>query len=246
MTSSIATPLMAAAILFSLTGCSASQGKPPPPPGGGGGGSDVNESTFAGSGSHQIRGEVWVDNWFALWVNGDKLLEDSVPITTERSFNAESFTFSADAPYTFAFEFRDFMENETGLEYIGTGRQQMGDGGAIAQFTDMASGQTIAATDGNWRCLVVQHAPVDASCASASNPSAGSGACAQQVVSRPSGWQSPDFDDSGWQKATVHSAGEVGPKDGYNRIRWSGAAKLIWGSDLKKDNILLCRMTVGG
>ena len=33
--------------------------------------------------------EVWADNWFALYVNGKKVGEDSVPITTERSFNSE-------------------------------------------------------------------------------------------------------------------------------------------------------------
>ena len=77
---------------------------------------------------------MWVDNWFRLFANGAPLLEDSVAYRTERSFNAERFTFNADLPLTLAFEFRDFMQNETGLEYIGTRRQQLGDGGAIAQF----------------------------------------------------------------------------------------------------------------
>ena len=41
--------------------------------------------------------EVWADNWFAMYI-GDKLvLEDSVSITTERSFNAESFGFNDNA-----------------------------------------------------------------------------------------------------------------------------------------------------
>lgn len=212
--------------------------KPKPPAGG----SDVNETTLATPGATAITGEVWVDNWFALWVNGAALIEDSVPITTERSFNAERVTFNADRPITFAFEFKDFMENATGLEYIGTRRQQMGDGGAIAQFA--AGGQTIAVTNGDWKCLVVQHAPVETSCEGARDPKVDTGACAQEVTAYPDGWQDPGFDDSAWPQASVHSAQDVGPKDGYDRITWDPAAKIIWGPDLERDNTLLCRLTV--
>jgi hypothetical protein len=35
-----------------------------------------------------FQAEVWADNWFALYVNGKKVGEDSVPITTEKSFNS--------------------------------------------------------------------------------------------------------------------------------------------------------------
>ena len=33
-----------------------------------------------------FQAEIWADNWFALYVNGKKVGEDSVPITTEKSF----------------------------------------------------------------------------------------------------------------------------------------------------------------
>lgn len=152
------------------------EGPPPPRPGDGGappprsGGEDLHESTPVTSGAVPVTGEVWVDNWFRLSINGKLLLEDSVPITTERSFNAERFEFRANLPMTIAIELRDFMENETGLEYIGSRRQQMGDGGAIAQFRETSSGKLLEATDGDWRCLVVQSAPADASCAREKNP----------------------------------------------------------------------------
>jgi hypothetical protein len=42
----------------------------------------------------------------------------------------------------------------------------------------------------------------------------------------------------------VHSAHDVGPKDGYDMVRWSSQAKLIWGPDLHQDNILYCRATL--
>jgi hypothetical protein len=206
-------------------------------------GREVNVSDAGGSGAQAITAQIWVDNWFALSVNGSPLLEDSTPYNTERSFNAEQVTFRADLPLTVAFEFRDFMENDTGLEYIGSGRQQMGDGGAIAQFFDTASGAVIGVSDADWKCLVVHHAPVSTSCESASSPVVGQGDCASQITSAPANWTAPGFDDSSWASATEHSERAVSPKDGYDQISWNSKAELIWGTDLERDNIVLCRAT---
>jgi hypothetical protein len=87
--------------------------------------------------------DVWADNWFEMRINGAQVAEDSVPITTERSFNAESFEFVANRPFVIGLVAKDFKENDSGLEYIGTGRQQMGDGGVIVQIKD-GSGATVA------------------------------------------------------------------------------------------------------
>lgn len=203
---------------------------------------DLNEVTVPGNGSENITAEIWVDNWFSLWVNGEKIAEDATPYHTERSFNAERIHFTADRPLSVAIELRDFMQNDTGLEYIGTRRQQMGDGGAIFQFFDEA-GALIGASNASWRCHVAQHAPVNPSCAAESDPKEGIGACAS-VTDSPEGWQAPGFDDSAWPNAVVHSAHDVGPKDGYDMVRWSSQAKLIWGPDLHQDNILYCRATL--
>jgi len=54
--------------------------------------------------------DVWADNWFQLNVDGVIVAEDSVPITTERSFNAESFTFDAEPPFTLGLIAKDFKE----------------------------------------------------------------------------------------------------------------------------------------
>jgi len=78
--------------------------------------------------------DVWADNWFEMRVDGVQVAEDSVPITTERSFNAESFSFEAEPPFVVGLIAKDFIENDTGLEYIGSRRQQMGDGGVILQM----------------------------------------------------------------------------------------------------------------
>jgi hypothetical protein len=186
-----------------------------------------------------------VDNWFALFVNGLLLYEDSTAYNTERSFNGERITFNADLPITVAFEFRDFMETETELEYIGERKQQMGDGGAIAQFID-ASGGVLGVTDASWRCLIAQHAPIDPSCADANDPQVGEGACAANTADVSADWTAVDFDDSDWVGATVHTEADVGPKDGYDDIDWDRSAELIWGENLKQENIVLCRATIGG
>lgn len=188
--------------------------------------------------------ELWVDNWFEMYVNGDKILEDSVPITTERSFNAETATFDAKLPLTIAIMAKDFKENDTGLEYIGTNRQQMGDGGLIFQVKDTTTGEVIAVSDQTTRCLVIHRAPLDRACANENNPVAGQGACGFEETAIPTNWTAPDFDDSTWPAATEHSAQAVKPKDGYDEVSWDSSAQLIWSDDLIQDNTLLCRLSV--
>ena len=187
--------------------------------------------------------DVWADNWFELRVNGVQVAEDSVPITTERSFNAESFTFEAERPFTIGLVARDFIENDTGLEYIGTARQQMGDGGVILQIKD-AAGATVAVSNADWQCLVIHTAPLDKACESDANPVAGTGACTFDISEEPDGWDMADFNASDWPQAVVYTAAQVAPKMGYNDIDWSDDAEFIWGPDLEQSNTVLCRLTV--
>lgn len=190
-----------------------------------------------------FKADVWVDNWFALSVNAQKIAEDSVSITTERSFNKESFGFEAQRPFALNFVVKDFKQNDTGLEYIGSRKQQMGDGGFIAQIFD-GSGQIVAATDNGWKCLVVHDAPAAPSCAKEANPEIGKGACASTQTAEPAGWTDVGFDDSGWDNAVEYSERAVSPKDGYDQVRWNSSAHLIWGPDLETNNTLLCRAVV--
>lgn len=187
--------------------------------------------------------DVWADNWFDMRIDGALVAEDSVPITTERSFNAESFSFDADRPFVIGLTAKDFIENDTGLEYIGSRRQQMGDGGLILQIRD-AAGDVFAVSDESWQCLVVHAAPLDTSCENVPEPIAGEGACTFEILDEPEGWSAPDFDASAWDPATVHSEAAVDPKDGYDRITWTDGARFIWGPDLERHNTLLCRLTV--
>lgn len=236
--------LLSSLFLLLAVGCN---GGPPPNDGSGGGSSSSSPTELTEtSGSATIKGEAWADNWFALYLGDQLLLEDSVSINTERSFNAEVFTFKADYPLVLNFILKDFKENDTGLEYIGEGNQQMGDGGFIAQFTDEATGKVVAVSNDSWKCLVIHEAPLDKACEDESNPVAGEGLCGFTAMDEPTGWKTTDFDDSSWVNATVHTASDVGPKDGYDEISWDSTAQLIWGSDLETHNTILCRTTVEG
>jgi hypothetical protein len=196
------------------------------------------------SGELTIRGEVWADNWFAFYLGNRLIIEDSVPITTERSFNAEAFIFKADYPININFIIKDFKENDTGLEYIGSSRQQMGDGGFIAQFTDTKTGEIIAVTDTDWKCKVIHEAPLDTSCVNESNPQSGTGPCEYTVQEEPRDWKIYDFDDSDWNNATTHTESAVRPKDGYDQINWHLNSKLIWSENLVTHNTILCRTQI--
>ena len=187
--------------------------------------------------------DVWADNWFEMRIDGVKVAEDSVPITTERSFNAESFRYEAERPFTIGIVAKDFRENDTGLEYIGTRRQQMGDGGMIAQIMD-ATGAPVVVSDGAWQCRVIHTAPLDKACESEADPVAGEGACTFDISDEPEGWDTAGFDASDWPQADVYTEAQVGPKMGYDRIDWTDGAKLIWGPDLEQSNTVLCRVTV--
>ena len=189
----------------------------------------------------EFKAEVWADNWFALYVNGELVGEDSVSITTERSFNAETITFTAAYPLTIAIEAKDFKETDSGLEYIGERNQQMGDGGIIAQITDLSTGNVVAVTHSGWRVLVIHRAPLNPDCEKAANPDT---ACRFEKTDAPSGWISADFDASSWTPATEWTEAAVRPRGGYNEIPWHESARLIWGSDLEVDNTILLRLTV--
>ena len=158
-------------------------------------------------GEFSIQAEVWADNWFAFYLGERLILEDSTPITTERSFNAEAFVFNGDYPLQLNFVAKDFKQDDTGLEYIGRGNQQMGDGGLIAQFRDSASGELIAVTDDAWRCLVIHEAPLDRACEDESEPVPGVAPCRFAAMEEPQGWRLREFDDAQWPAAVEHSEG---------------------------------------
>ena len=198
-------------------------------------------TTAAKSVLSSFTAEVWADNWFSLYINGKLVGQDSVAITTEKSFNSDRITFTASYPFTIAMVTKDFKQNDTGLEYIGTDRQQMGDGGFVAQFTDNSTGKVVAFTNSSWRGLVVHQAPLNVSCEKSKTPDI---ECTSRISAEPAGWSQTSFNDASWSSASTYSKEQVGVKDGYNDISWSSNAQIIWTSDLEIDNTILWRYVV--
>ncbi len=188
-----------------------------------------------------FQAEVWADNWFALYINGKKVGEDSVPITTEKSFNSEKIKFSATYPLTIAVMAKDFIENSSGLEYIGKPNQQIGDAGIILQIREVVSDRVIAQTASDWKVLTVNKAPLNPECVTSINPI---NDCKSSNTKFPANWTASIYKDTTWKTATEFSKEAVGVKDGYFDFTWTPSAALIWSSDLKLDNIILLRKVI--
>ena len=117
----------------------------------------------------------------------------------------------------------------------------MGDGGLIFQITDAATGRLVAVSDHRLRCLVTHKAPLNPECAKSRNPAQD---CKARILPEPAGWKALNFDTSKWEAAKLYTEDEVGPKGGYDEIRWDRSAKLVWTSDLVADNTLLCKLRI--
>jgi len=185
--------------------------------------------------------DIWADNWFSLYINGKKVGQDSVPITTTKSFNKETITFSATYPLTIGLIGKDYVENNSGLEYIGTDRQQIGDAGIILQIHEKVSKKFVVGTNSSWKSLVTFKAPLNQDCELSNNPIQD---CTFALDSYPTNWSSATFKDTKWGSAYEFSEAEVGVKEGYLEVNWESAAKLIWSQNLKTDNTVLFRKVV--
>lgn len=188
-----------------------------------------------------FQAEVWVDNWFSLYINGKKVGEDQVPFATERSFNSSLIKFSTTYPFQIGVVARDYIENDSGLEYIGKSNQQIGDAGIIIQVREVKSGRIVAASSSLWKTLVIHKAPLNEGCVKSSQPLV---ECKSLTVKAPTNWAQKTFNSQNWQSSKEFSEDEVGVKDGYFDYTWDSAAKLIWSSDLRIDNTVLFRRLV--
>ena len=188
-----------------------------------------------------INADVWEDNWYALYVGEELVKEDSVAFNTEQSFNKDSFSFATTYPVQLNLIIKDYKEDDSGLEYIGRSRQQIGDGGFAAQFFDADTNEAIAVSNESWRCLAIHRAPLNKSCERSANPTSD---CQKDISAEPDNWRAADFDDSAWPNAVIHSAQEVRPRRGYDEVDWQDSVKLIWTDDLEIDNTILCRASI--
>ena len=199
------------------------------------------QSQAAVSKSVAFQAEVWADNWFALYINGKKVGEDSVPITTEKSFNSEKIKFSATYPLTIGVIAKDFTENASGLEYIGKPNQQIGDAGIIFQIREVVSGKVIAFSGRDWKVLTINKAPLNTECVKSANPIT---ECKSLNVTIHTTWAGSTYKDTAWKFATEFSKETVGVKEGYFDYSWAPGSALVWSSDLKLDNTILLRKVI--
>ena len=198
-------------------------------------------SEAATSKSLAFTAEVWADNWFALYINGKKVGEDRVSITTQKSFNSETIKFVAAYPLTIGFIAKDYVQSKSGLEYLGTPNQQIGDGGIKFQIRETASNKLVSVSDSTWKMKVGNTAPLNPECEKSTQPDID---CKFLNTSISSNWSSSSYIDKGWSSAKIFTSDEVGPKDGYFSINWQNSAQFIWGNDLKLDNIIYLRKKV--
>jgi len=167
-----------------------------------------------------IRGAMYADNWFAMYVNGKLVTVDSIDFLPH---NVVAIDLLPEYPMTVAVIAKDNADPGTGCEY---GRS-IGDGGFILKFTDGT------VTDASWKAKCVFHGPVGGDTA---DPKV-------RVEEIPADWFAPGFDDSSWANATEWPEERIQPKQPFREHDFAGAT-WIWSGDLDLDNTVLFRKRV--
>ncbi|MGH9253836.1 MAG: hypothetical protein ACRD3C_04620 [Vicinamibacterales bacterium] len=202
----------------------------------------------------EITGYIHGDNYFELYVNGQYVARDSIPMTP---FNSSVVRFRARYPMTYAILGIDWETHHgVGMEYA---QYNIGDAGLIAYFSD-GNG-----THADWKTNVFYIAPLDdPACVRVMGAVRDSSFCNQARLPDcamkqpgktckalhfqvPSDWTSAKFNDSSWPNATLWRPVEVTNQPAYvNYTKLFGDAEFIWTRNLKLDNLVLTRFTAKG
>lgn len=193
-----------------------SQEKAPKKKGGKGGPPGLVKPTMADT----IKLNVYADNWFMLYINGELVAVDSIKFTPH---NVVSVDILPEYPMTIAVMAKDNADPKTGLEY----GSSIGDGGFCLKL-----GNEIV-TSSAWKAKCFFHGPINGDTA---NPKV-------RHEPIPDGWWKVDFDDSKWAQAKEFTEEEVGPKQPFYEHDFKGA-KFIWTDDLALDNTILFRIKI--
>lgn len=171
--------------------------------------------------SDTIRANVYADNSFMLYINGELVAVDSIAFVPH---NVISVDILPSYPMTIAVLAKDNFDPKTGMEYANT---NIGDGGFILKVSDGT------VTNGDWKAKKISWGPVGRDTKSPRIDS----------IEVPHDWYAVDLDDSGWGKAKQYTEEEVAPKQPYFDSDFKGA-KFIWSDDLSLDNVVLFRYVV--
>lgn len=168
-----------------------------------------------------IRANVYADNWFSLYVNGELVAVDSIKFIPH---NVIAVDLLPSYPMTIAVMARDNADPQTGMEYANS---QIGDGGFILKFADGT------VTNGAWKAKKISWGPIGRDTA---NPRV-------ESVPLPENWYAVEFDDRDWPRAKEYSEEQVAPKQPFYEHDFQGA-KFIWSDDVELDNTVLFRHRV--
>lgn len=171
--------------------------------------------------SDTIRANVYADNWFVLYINGELVAVDSIKFIPH---NVISVDLLPSYPMTIAVMAKDNADPNTGMEYANT---NIGDGGLCIKFSDGT------VTDASWRVKRYSRGPLQGD---TKKPTV-------ENESIPENWYAVEFDDSGWEQATEYTQEQVGPKQPFFEQDFEGA-KFIWTKDLQLDNTVIFRRKV--
>ena len=171
--------------------------------------------------SDTVRANIYADNWFKLYINGNLGAVDSILFIPH---NVVSVDILPEYPTTVAVMAKDNADPETGLEY---NNANLGDGGFILEFSDGT------VTSAAWKAKSFFHGPLNRDLTTSRT----------KHDSLLEGWFESDFDDSQWPNATEHTEEDVGPKEPFYQHGFKGA-KWIWTKDLALDNLGLFRCRV--
>jgi hypothetical protein len=211
-----------AAVLVALCGLSLAMQEAPRKPGGRGGkgGRPPQDGVVKPEMRDTIKGAMYADNWFAMYINGRLVAVDSIDFLPH---NVVAIDLLPEYPMTIAVLAKDNADPKTGCEY---GRS-IGDGGFILKFADGT------VTDASWKARCFFHGPVDRDTA---NPTV-------RLEPLPERWFAVDFDDSKWDSATVYPEERISPKQPFYEHDFK-EAKWIWTADLDLDNTVILRKKV--
>ncbi|GDY10701.1 hypothetical protein LBMAG52_41890 [Planctomycetia bacterium] len=171
--------------------------------------------------SDTIKANIYADNWFMLYINGELVAVDSIKFIPH---NVISVDILPTYPMTIAVMAKDNADPKTGMEYANT---NIGDGGFILKFGDGT------VTNANWKAKAFSTGPINRD---TKNPRV-------ENIPIPENWYAVDFDDSSWGKAKEYTEEQVGPKQPFFEHDFKGA-KFIWTDDIDLDNTVLFRHVV--
>ena len=171
--------------------------------------------------SDTIKANLYADNWFMLYINGELVAVDSIKFIPH---NVVSVDILPSYPMTIAVMAKDNADAKTGMEYANT---NIGDGGFILKFGDGT------VTNAKWKAKKFSWGPIDRD---TKNPRV-------ENLPIPENWFAVDFDDSQWGSAREYTEEKVGPKQPYFEHDFQGA-KFIWTDDIELDNTVIFRHVV--